>query len=162
MKQITCDIGELFADKYKDVTASLGGITLEEVTPFEISDECISGRVQTKENAPYGLMVICTMSVELAEQIVDGMSHGKVRSHEDVMLYIREYINIASGSAVSVLNNYVGKSVRFLVPEVQGGQMELVKTDQYESYTDAFLKSEYGEMILRVAHAMNCCLEMAE
>ena len=116
----------------------------------------------TKDNAPYDLGVVCTMSMNLARQIVCGMSRGRVSSYEDVILYIREYINIANGSAVSVLNNYVGKSVRFMVPEVQGRQMELEKLDKYEGYTEAYLKSEYGEMILRVAYAIDCYLEVAE
>ncbi|WP_167957812.1 chemotaxis protein CheX [Anaerosporobacter faecicola] len=155
MNQTTWDIGKLFTDKYKEVTARLSCIDLEEVSPFEMKEDCIFGKVETKPNAPYNLVLFCDMSGELAKQIVSRMSNGTVNSPEDVIIYIREYINIASGRAVSTINNYVGKSARFNVPEVQEEKLLVEDVEGYESYASAFLKSEYGEMILKVAYTID-------
>lgn len=161
MNQLTLDVGELFISRYKDVTAFLTCVELEEVLPFELDKDCISGRVKIKPGASYELVLICCMSQELANQIVSDMSEKTVNSREDIMIYIREYINIATGQAISTINNLIGKSARFGIPEVQNEKIDMSNVDKYESYTSVFFTSEYGEMILKVAYTIDDILELA-
>lgn len=161
MNQLTLDVGELFINKYKEVTASLSSVELEEVLPFELDKDCISGKVKTKSGAPYDLVLLCDMSQELAKQIVRDMSQETVNSQEDIIIYIREYINIASGRAVTTINNHIGKSARFGIPEVQSVKIDISNVDKYESYANVFFRSEYGEMILKVAYTFDDFLELA-
>lgn len=162
MNQVTLDVGELFINKYKEVTASLSCVELEEGLPFELDSDCLSGRVKTRHDAPYDLILFCCISQELAEQIVSEMSKEKVNSSEDIIIYIREYINIASGRAVSTINNHIGKSARFCIPEVKYGILDISDVDKYESYASVFFKSEYGEMILKVAYTIDSYLKLAD
>ena len=162
MNQLTLDVGELFINIYKEVTEYLSCVELKVVLPFEVEGDCISGRVETKPDAPYDLVLFCCMSQELAKQIVNDMSKGNVSSQEDIIIYIKEYINIASGRAVSTINNHIGKSARFCIPEVQNGKLDIGDIDRYESYASVFFRSEYGEMILKVAYTIDCCLKLAD
>lgn len=161
MNHLTLDVGELFINRYKDVTAFLTCVELEEVLPFVLDKDCISGRVKIKSGEPYDLILICCMSQKLANQIVSDMSEDTVNSQEDIMIYIREYINIATGQAVSTINNIIGKSARFGIPEVQNEKIDISNEDKYESYTNVFFRSEYGEMILKVAYTIDDILELA-
>lgn len=160
MNQLSLDVGELFVNKYKEVTASLSCVELEEVLPFELDKDCISGKVKTKSGAPYDLILLCYVSQELAKQIVSDMSQETVNSQADIIIYIREYINIASGRAVTTINNHIGKSARFGIPEVQNEKIDISNVDNYESYASVFFRSEYGEMILKVAYTFDDNLEI--
>ena len=162
MNQLTLDARELFANKYKEVAASLSCVKLEEVLPFELDKNCISGKVQTKPDAPYDLVLFCYMSLDLAKQIVSGMSKGKVNSQEEIIIYIREYINIASGQAISTINNHIGRSARFCNPEVQNEKIDVGDVVEYESYTSVFFRCEYGGMILKVAYTIDDSLKLAD
>lgn len=162
MNHLAWNVGQLFAENYIQVTATLSNVDLEEVAPFDMKEACISAKVETKPNAPYKLLLYCNMSVELARNIVSGMSHGKVSSPEDVIIYIREYINIASGKAVSIINSSIGKSVRFLVPEVQGGLTEIDDADKYDSYATTYFRSTYGDMVLKIAYTIDENIMLAE
>lgn len=161
MNQITFNVGELFVEKYIEVTAVLSCVELKEVLPFELDRDCISGRVKTKVDAPYDLDLLCCISQELANQIVSVMSKEKDNSQEDIIMYIREYINIASGQVVSTINNHVGKSARFSIPEVQNEEIDSSNMKDYENYTSIFFRSEYGEMILNVAYTIDDILVLA-
>lgn len=161
MNQLTLDVEELFINRYKDVTAFLSCVELEEVLPFELDKDCISGRIKIKSGAPYDLVLICCMSRKLANQIVREMSEDTVNSQEDIMIYIREYINIATGQAVSTINNIIGKSARFGIPEVQNEKIYIRNEGKYESYASVFFRSEYGGMILKLAYTIDDILELA-
>ncbi|WP_310601951.1 hypothetical protein [Anaerosporobacter sp.] len=156
MGQMTLDVGELFISKYKELTVSMSNIELEEVLPFELDGTYILGKVETKPNAPYGLVLYCYMSEGLVKQIVSGMSNGKVSSRSDTILYITEYINIVGGRAVSGINNFIGQSVRFSIPEITEGIVAIGDVvEDYKTTTSAFFKSNYGEMILKVAYTID-------
>ncbi|HEX3075777.1 MAG TPA: hypothetical protein VHQ24_02790 [Lachnospiraceae bacterium] len=151
MDEMLDNLGEFFAEKYIEVTAALSRIQLQESYPIDMNGNIVSGKLTATPNSPYSFILLCYITEELANMIADKMSNGMIGSIDERDLYLREYINIASGKAITSINNAIHKSIKFSVPEVQNTRYEHKDLEIYDNYVNTFLRCEYGCMMIEIA-----------
>lgn len=60
--------------------------------------------------------IVCSFAPELFHAIVKAMYGGELPIEEERILYLKEYMNIVCGRAVSMLNNEIGIPSRLSIP----------------------------------------------
>lgn len=154
MQEATLNVQDLFLNEYTKVTKQLSQIELEPSEVCAQEPNGFAGVVQVKENCCYDLALICNISYSVAEQIVKVMSGGTIRSKDNMMIYLTEYINIATGRAITHINNYFKRSIRFAVPVIKEYHCDIDELEKYLECFTIYFKSDYGEFQLQVAYTV--------
>lgn len=146
---------EMFQHAFTDTSRALVNLSLREnrhkaeKTPKSTTDTVLliytTGLFKAK--------VQFSFSAGLFQYIIETMNGGVLPNEAEQPLYIKEYVNIVCGRAVSQINNKVGVSSKLTVPYFreeapvrQQGEVEKIKL---------YYETEYGDMQILIEYAMN-------
>ena len=141
---------QIFDQSFLDVTDKVASIRLERLTEENVLADCpVAVEILTK-----GLFcsdIVCKMSNELFEAIIQNMNRGKEVAADERTLYIGEYMNIVCGQALSDINNRVGRGSRLSIPKVTVGESES-RMDNQKSSIELYYDTSYGKMKVIVSY----------
>lgn len=138
-------VAEIFNKSFIDVTKRVARIDIVEETPIDNDiEDLYSGIIITKGN--YRSLIICSMQESVMQEISKGMNHGKNVETEEIELFVGEYLNIVCGSALSKINNIVGKASRLSVPVIVRGAYEKNEITEYEQITEFYFSCGNGNI----------------
>lgn len=137
---------EVFQKAFTEITMKLTKIPLKG-SDKESCDDCkeqmilfINGYIDAE--------IVCFFATELYQAIVKAMHGGTLPVEEDRILYLKEYVNIVCGRALSVLNNEIGTPSRLSVPYYRDEAPMYRKVRQQE--IRFFYETDFGAMQVRV------------
>lgn len=138
---------DVFQSVFTEITQQLTKIPLKEsdsITDMKLEEQVIlfiHGFIEAE--------IVCFFAKELYEAIVKAMYGGTLPAEQERILYLKEYMNIICGRAVSALNNAIGEPSRLSVPYYQEEVPEDHKKRQHTIQLS--YDTEYGTMQVRIA-----------
>ncbi|MDE6852951.1 MAG: hypothetical protein K2J67_10815 [Lachnospiraceae bacterium] len=138
---------EVFRKAFTEITMKLTKIPLQESdngTDVNCEEQMvlfIHGFIEAE--------IVCLFAKDLYLAIVTEMHGGTLPAEQESILYLKEYMNIVCGRAVSALNNEIGKPSRLSVPYYQEEVPEHHRDQQQE--IRLFYETEYGAMQVKIA-----------
>lgn len=138
---------DVFQDVFTEITQKLTKIPLREID--SIADMKCEEQVILFIHGFIEGEIVCFFAKELYEAIVKAMYGGTLPEEQECILYLKEYMNIICGRAVSALNNAIGEKSRLSIPYYQE---EAPKEHKNRQHTIRLCyDSDYGTMQVRIA-----------
>lgn len=140
---------EIFQRAFTEVTMKLTEISLQGGNgniPAECQVRlmlCITGFIEAE--------IVCVFASRLYQAIVKAMHGGTLPVEEECILYLKEYVNIVCGRAVTVLNNKIGMSSRLSVPYDWEEAPERGKA--WQETIQLYFETAYGDMQIMVDYS---------
>ena len=136
-------VGKIFDDAFISISKKLISLDLRRKKEEIISVKCMEF-VKTK--GKFNSTIICGFSSDIFDAIIIGMNDGKMPSEDEKVLYINEYVNIICGSALSEINNRLGRTSRLTVP-MMCSDKESIDIDDSEMENEVlFYETEFGNI----------------
>lgn len=148
MKEET--VNEIFQQSFVDITKKLVGLSLQERE--EPGDLLEKNRIFIFISGFLDSGIVCAFSSELFEYIAEVMYGGILPSHEEQILYLKEYINIVCGRAVSKVNSVTGSFSRLSVP-YYNGEIPVPKGEWPEKIF-LYYETEHGNMQIEMDYLL--------
>lgn len=149
MKEET--VNEIFQQSFVDITKKLVGLSLQEREQPE--DLLEKNRIFIFISGFLDSGIVCAFSSELFEYIAEVMYGGALPSQEEQILYLKEYINIVCGRAVSKVNNITGSFSRLSVP-YYNGEIPIPKEERPEKIF-LYYESDHGDMQIEMDYLLH-------
>ncbi len=141
---------EIFQKAFTEVTMKLTKISLQGrdgSIPADCKEQmmlCVTGFIEAE--------IVCVFAAGLCQAIVRAMYGGALPVEEERILYLKEYVNIVCGRAVTVLNNEIGMSSRLSVPYYRE---EAPKRNKKRQETiKLYFGTDYGDMQIMVDYSV--------
>lgn len=149
MKEET--VNEIFQQSFVDITKKLVGLSLQEREQPE--DLLEKNRIFIFISGFLDSGVVCAFSSELFEYIAEVMYGGVLPSRGEQILYLKEYINIVCGRAVSQFNNATGSFSRLSVP-YYNGEIPVPK-DKRPGKLFLYYETDHGDMQIAIDYLIH-------
>ena len=137
---------EIFQNAFTEITLKLTKI------PLKGSDNDISqdGKEQMILfiNGYIDAEIDCSFTTELYQAIVKAMHGGTLPVEQERILYLKEYMNIVCGRAVSALNNEIGTPSRLSVPYYRD-EAPMYRKDRQQEIR-FFYETDFGAMQVKI------------
>lgn len=151
-------VKSVFDHAFQAVSEKILGMILvhREDAPEEITWQYDADRVMIFTTGFLDAEIICEFTPELYECIIASMNGGILPSAEERQLYIKEYINIVCGYAISRLNNVLGTVSRLSVPYFQKAG-ELLETEgERQKKSQLCYQTETGVLNVTIFYSLDC------
>lgn len=140
-------IEDTFRNSFIVITRQLASIELQHAEFFQEEDVLVALQICTKGR--FRFEIACEMTEAFFERVTEKMGCTKQSDMNEKILYIKEYMNIFSGHAVSVLNNETGSRSRLSVPCILSGEKAKTIFSKEQGVIYSY-QSEYGNVRLLV------------
>ncbi len=135
------------------MTKKLTSVALENgIQTDAITDNIMTGIVTTR--GMFQALIICEMQNSLCDKLVLEMNLGDKLNLDDQILYIKEYLNIICGKALSDINNQLGSRSKLSVPHIVQGSYGLEEKHDYILKHEFIYASDYGRMNVSVYYKL--------
>ncbi len=135
-------VDEIFDSAFVSVTKKLSSLDLKRGLDRKLEEDVYTGSVFTL--GVFEAFVFCDISSKLYDYIVYEMSDGCALTAEDKLLYIKEYMNIVCGYAVSKINNELGSACKISVPVFDSMEQMIAEAQQKPSQDVIFYETDVG------------------
>ncbi len=144
------EVAELFDFAFVSVTQKIASLDLKREPDRDMNDEeKYIGSVSTKGR--FNSLIVCEISPEVYDYIIDVMNGGEMMSEDERILYIKEYINIVCGYALSQINNKMGPPPSRLTPPAFGTSDEMMGGEESKSESlNLYYETDMGVMRVSV------------
>lgn len=137
---------DVFQKAFTEVTLMLTKIPLQGTVNGTV-DEC-KEQIMLFTSGFIEAEIVCLFATELCQAIVKAMHGGTMPVEQERILYLKEYMNIVCGRAVSVLNNEMGKSSRLSVPYYQEEAPK--RYEDHKQEIRFYYETDFGAMQVRI------------
>ncbi len=144
-------VNEIFQQSFVDISKKLVGLSLRERECPE--DMLEKNRFFIFVSGCLDSGIVCAFSSELFQYIAEIMYGGILPSREEQVLYIKEYINIVCGRAVSKVNSVTGSFSRLSVP-YYNGEIPVPKDDRPEKLF-LYYETDHGDMQITINYLLH-------
>lgn len=152
MNQI--DVSSVFDAALSNVCSKLISTSVHKTEERQI-DNCETVLIFTK--GYWESSIYCVFSHSLYEKIISEMYGGEMPPEDERSLYIKEFVNILCGRAISMINNLLKESSRLSIPfygeEIPSDEQRLPEEIQL------CYKTEYGDMYFEICYNNIVCKE---
>lgn len=143
------DVYGVFNNAFIVITDKITRIQLktwecEEIMP----DIMVTGIITTK--GVFHAYIICEIQENLYEGMIANMSEGNILSSDDKILYLKEYLNIVCGKALTDINNLLGSRTRLSVPRIVQGSYKIESKHEFIEQNQLCYCSDSGGMTVKV------------
>lgn len=94
--------------------------------------------------------IYCYLEKDLVVEMINNITRGEPILEGEIDLYLKEYLNVICGRAISEINNIVGIASRFSVPDIFQGYKEVENC--YEQKEEFMYGNEFGMLKLIVVY----------
>lgn len=141
-------INKIFEDVIVSVSKKLMQIELESDLKEVEEDNVIT--ITLVSFGVFNSRIYCYLEKDLVVEMINKMTRGEPILEGEIDLYLKEYLNVICGRAISEINNIVGTASRFTVPDIYQGYKEIEKC--YERKEEFIYGSEFGMLKLVVLY----------
>lgn len=142
------EVDEIFDCAFVSVSKKIASLNLKRELDRDLNGEnSYTGSVFTK--GKFNSLIVCKISPDVYEHIIYVMNGGTLMADDEKQLYIKEYINIVCGHALSQINNMTGSSSRLTVPEFQAGDKAIEESERKSENLILYYETDIG--VIRVS-----------
>lgn len=141
------DVSSVFDAALSNVCSKLISTSVHRVEQRQ-SDNCVYVLIFTK--GYWESSIYCAFSYPLYEKIITEMYGGELPPEDERSLYIKEFVNILCGRAISMINDLLQESSRLSIPFCD----EEIPKDEQQLSEKAQLcyKTDYGDMYFEICY----------
>lgn len=144
---------EMFQQAFADVSRALVNLSLRENDYKKgKTSQSTADTVLIYTTGLLNAKVQFSFSADLFYYIIETMNGGVLPDETEQPLYIKEYVNIVCGHAVSQINNMLGVSSRLTVPYLWNEAP--VRRQEKMDIKQLYYETEYGDMQILIEYAI--------
>lgn len=150
-------VKSVFDHAFQTVSEKILGMSLvrQEDAPEELNWQYDTDKVMIFTTGFFDAEIICEFTPELFECIIALMNGGLMPPMEERQLYIKEYINIVCGYAISKLNNVMGTVSRLSVPHFQKAGEALEMEGERQERSRLCYETEAGALNVTIFYSLD-------
>ncbi len=142
-------INGIFDNVIVSVSKKLMQLELEAMLQEEVKEDNVI-TVTMESKGVFNSKIYCYMEKDLVVKMINDLTRGEPILEGEIDLYLKEYLNVICGRAISEINNIVGVASRFSVPDIFQGYKET--EDCYEQKEEFMYGNEFGMLKLIVIY----------
>lgn len=146
------DVRAIFRDVFIKLTKHMGNMNLLE-TGEPITKEKDRYIVFVNTKGVFLARIICILDKKLGQDILTNMVHGRKLLPEEQELYLKEYVNIICGNALTQINSQKKAASRLTVPAFSEEESLLEKEMEMQNESIVF-QGNSGCIEVRISYVM--------